>query len=71
MITQDKIDRINELARKQKREGLSSEEKKEQKKLREEYVKAFRTSLKAQLDNITVVDQEGYPVNPRTGKRLQ
>ncbi|MBO8170851.1 MAG: DUF896 domain-containing protein [Bacillaceae bacterium] len=70
-MTQDKIDRINELARKQKREGLSSEEKKEQKKLREEYVKAFRTSLKAQLDNITVVDQEGYPVNPRTGKRLQ
>ncbi len=71
MITNEKIQRINELARKQKTSGLSEKEKEEQQQLRQEYIQAVRTSLKAQLDNITVVDEEGNPVNPRTGKRLQ
>ena len=36
------IDRINELARKAKTEGLSPEEKKEQQKLRGEYIEAVK-----------------------------
>ncbi|MBS4535201.1 DUF896 domain-containing protein [Clostridium sp. D2Q-14] len=56
MLSKDKIDRINELARKSKKEGLSLSEKAEQKKLREEYLKKFRNNFKKQLDSIEIVD---------------
>lgn len=55
MNFQDKIDRINYLANKSKKEGLTDEEKVEQKKLREEYLKNFRNNLKSQLDSIKIV----------------
>ena len=52
-MKQEKIDRINFLARKAKsEEGLTPEEKAEQDALRKEYIASFRSSLKAQLDNI-------------------
>ncbi len=52
-MKQEKIDRINFLAKKSKTaEGLTPEEKKEQETLRKEYIESFRSSLKAQLDNI-------------------
>lgn len=47
------IERINELARKK---NLTDEEKAEQAQLRAEYIKAFRGSLKAQLDSIEYVE---------------
>lgn len=53
-----KIERINALARKSKEEGLSAEEKIEQAKLRAEYLKGIRRSLKSQLDNIEFVDEK-------------
>ena len=57
MITQEKIDRINELAHKAKtEEGLTDEEKLERALLREEYVAAFKENLRAQLENIEFVD---------------
>ena len=37
-MEQTKIDRINELARKKKTEGLTGAEKLEQERLREEYI---------------------------------
>ena len=40
-----KIDRINELARLMKERELTEEEKREQKLLREEYIKEVRASL--------------------------
>ena len=55
-ITKDLVDRINMLARKSKTEGLTSEEKIEQKLLRERYLKAFRENFRAQLENIEIVD---------------
>lgn len=64
MISQDCLKRINELSRKSKDEGLTDEEKKEQKKLREEYLKAFRQSFKNQLHSLKVVDPEGSDVTP-------
>ena len=57
-ITKELVDRINELARKSKAEGLTDAEKKEQKKLREQYLKAFRANFRAQLENIEFVDEE-------------
>lgn len=53
------LDRINELARKQRSEGLTEQEKEEQARLRKEYIEAFRNSLKSQLDSIVVVDEHG------------
>ena len=58
MITQEKIDRINELARKSKAEGLTEEEKLEQSLLREEYIDAFKANIRSQLENIEFVDDK-------------
>lgn len=54
-----KIDRINELARKQKSVGLTDEEKSEQKALREEYLSLVKRNLTAQLDNTYIVRPDG------------
>ncbi len=57
MISKEKIDRINELARKAKSEsGLTAEEKEEQALLRREYIDAFKANLRAQLENIEFVE---------------
>lgn len=57
------IDRINELARKAKAEGLTLEEKEEQQKLRKEYIEAVRMNLRSQLDNIDVQEKDGSITN--------
>ncbi len=62
-ITQKQIDRINELARKSKAEGLTSEEKMEQAALRQEYIAAIRRNLRGQLDRIDVKEKDGTIVN--------
>ena len=54
-----KIDRINELAKKHKTEGLTKEEEEERAILRAEYVAAFRENLLAQLDNTYIMDEKG------------
>ena len=59
----EKIQRINELSRKSKAEGLTEEEKKEQAVLRREFVESFRSNLKAQLDNIDIQEKDGTIVN--------
>jgi len=56
MIDQKLIDKINELARKQKSVGLTEEEKKLQNELRQEYLRLFREGFKQQLDAIEIVD---------------
>ena len=53
------IERINELARKNKTEGLTSEEMLERERLRRQYIKLFRQGFKQRLDNIYVVDKDG------------
>ena len=58
-MTDIKLKRINELARKAKAEGLTPEEKQEQQVLRQGYIAAFRASTKAQLDSIVLVDKDG------------
>ena len=58
-MTEEKIARINELARKSKTVGLTPEEKVEQATLRKEYLAAIRKSLEAQLDNIYILEEDG------------
>ena len=55
-MTEERIARLNELARKKKTIGLTEEEKQEQAMLRQEYLAAIRASLEAQLDNVYYVD---------------
>lgn len=60
MITEEKIARINALARKSRtEEGLTEDEKTEQAALRREYVDAVKESLQSQLDHTTVVSPDG------------
>ncbi|MDR1068924.1 MAG: DUF896 domain-containing protein [Clostridiales Family XIII bacterium] len=56
MLEKHKMERINELARKQKSEGLSEDEKNEQQTLRQEYLVKFRSVFRKQLEGIEVVD---------------
>lgn len=53
------LDRINELARKQRTEGLTEEEIKEQVQLRAQYIAAIRRNLRSQLDNIDILEPDG------------
>lgn len=54
-MTEEKIKRINELAKKSKNQALSREELKEQKELREEYINSVKSNLRAQLKNIKLI----------------
>ena len=67
-ITENDIKRINELYHKSKAEGLSDEEKAEQKKLREDYVAAIKCNIRSQLENIKVVDENGNEVDIKRRK---
>lgn len=57
------IDRINELYRKSKAEGLTDAEKKEQQLLRQQYVAAIRGSIRSQLNQIDMQMEDGTIVN--------
>ncbi len=61
-MEQSKIDRINALARKSKAEGLTDEEKAEQKILRDEYIASFRQSLTGILSNTYIQTPDGKKV---------
>lgn len=62
-MTDEKIQRINELYRKSKTAGLTDEEKKEQKVLRREYVDSFKRNLRGQLNNISIQEKDGTITN--------
>ena len=58
-MNNEKIERINFLARKSKSEGLTEEEKLEQAELRKEYIEAYHRNLESQLQSIVTVDEKG------------
>ena len=58
-MTEERIARLNELARKSKTIGLTEEEKQEQATLRLEYLASIRQSLEAQLDNVYFLEKDG------------
>ena len=71
-MDRQKINRINELYRKSKAEGLTEAEKKEQKLLRREYIEAVKGNLLAQLNTIDVEEKDGTVVNlgEKYGKKI-
>ncbi len=59
-MTEEKIARINEFARRVKAgETLSPEELEERAALRREYIDSVKASLVGQLDNTYLVDEKG------------
>lgn len=58
-MNEEKIDRINQLARKSKAEGLTDAEKKEQALLRQEFIANVRANLRGQLNQIDVINPDG------------
>lgn len=70
-MEQAKIDRINELARKKKTEGLTGEERVEQAKLREEYIEGYRRSVRHHIEGLKIVDEEGKDITPEKLKEVQ
>lgn len=57
MITKELINEINELSRKQRSVGLTSEEKERQAELRQAYLVGFRENMKNVLDRIEIIDK--------------
>lgn len=70
-MDENKLKRINELARKSKAEGLTAEERREQESLRREYIESVRMNLRSQLNNIDIREKDGSITNlgERYGKK--
>ena len=58
-MEKEKIDRINELARKKKAGGLTEAEASEQAVLRREYLAEYRKNMRAVLDGIMIQEEDG------------
>ena len=67
-MTNEKIARINELARKRKTTGLTEAEKADQQALRQAYGADVKASLRAQLNNTSIQEPDGtiHKVTRRT-----
>jgi len=68
-LKQEKLDRINELARKAKEQELTPAELAEQAALRAEYIAAYRASLRSQLDAMVIRTPDGREIPLRSGKK--
>ena len=64
------IARINELARKQKSQGLTEDERAEQLALRQQYLASIRRNLQQQLDSTVLVEPDGtrHHLRPKENK---
>ena len=58
-MKKEEINRINELYRKSKAEGLTEEERKEQELLRKRFIADVKVNLTEQLNNIDMVNADG------------
>ncbi|EZH67352.1 hypothetical protein DH09_05310 [Bacillaceae bacterium JMAK1] len=65
MKSQERIDRMNELAKRSRTIGLSSREIEEQQSLRVEYFDNLRNTFRNQLQSVTLVNEDGQDVTPR------
>ncbi|MCC8059311.1 MAG: DUF896 domain-containing protein [Clostridiales bacterium] len=58
-MNMEQIDRINALYHKSKSVGLTEEEREEQAQLRREYIEAIRRNMRANLNNISIKEEDG------------
>jgi len=65
------LPRINELAKKQREEGLTKAEKVEQQALREDYLRAIRGQVLHTFTGMKVMDPLGNDVTPEKVRNLQ
>ena len=71
-MTEEKIARINALAKKSKTTGLTETEKAEQQALRQEYLADIKASLRSQLERTSIQEPDGtiHKVTRRTDRRV-
>ncbi len=65
------ISRINELAQKQKTQGLDLTEKREQAALRQQYLANFRQGLKDQIEHTVLYDKQGHEITSHKVRQIQ
>ncbi len=58
-MTEELLNRINELARKSRTDGLTEQEKAEQAQLRQQYIKGFRQGFENTMNNVYIMDKDG------------
>jgi uncharacterized protein YnzC (UPF0291/DUF896 family) len=68
VISEEKIKRINELAKIAKTTGLTEEQAAERHQLRQEYLASFRKNFESQLSQIQILEPDGS-VTPVTKKK--
>lgn len=59
MTMDETIKRINELYHKSQAEGLTAEEKEEQKRLRRKYIDSIKKNLQGQLEHLSIQRPDG------------
>ena len=59
MTMDETIKRINELYHKSQAEGLTEEEKAQQKELRQKYIESVRGNLRGQMENLSIQRPDG------------
>ncbi len=59
MTMDETIKRINELYHKSQAEGLTEEEKEEQKSLRQKYIDSIKGNLRGQLESLSIQRPDG------------
>lgn len=64
MLSEEKLKRIKELSQKKKAGVLTESEQVEREVLHQEYLQAFRQSMRQQLDHLKVIDPEGIDITP-------
>ena len=64
------LKRINELAHKNKKEGLTEAETKEREKLRKEYLKNFREAMRSNIEMMRIFDDNGKEVTPEKVREI-
>ncbi|MCU5681857.1 DUF896 domain-containing protein [Bacillus mycoides] len=65
------LNRINELAKKQKEDGLTKTELHERKALREEYLQIIRGQINTTVTGLKILDPLGNDVTPEKLKEQQ
>lgn len=65
------LKRINELAHKNKKEGLTEAETKEREKLRKESLKNFREAMRSNIEMMRIFDDNGKEVTPEKVREIQ